>query len=69
MPLITPSATRSLSESGKTIAGDLPPSSSDTGTIRSPATRMTSFPTSVEPVKESFPTSGWRASAAPASSP
>ena len=64
-----PSTTQSSSASGNTIDGLLPPSSSDTGTIRSAAAAMTSFPTSVDPVNESLRTSGWCASGAPHSSP
>src|SRR5438093_12674464 len=51
---IMPSITQSSFASGKTIEGLLPPSSSDTGTMRSEAARMMSLPTSVEPVKESL---------------
>src|SRR5271166_231462 len=64
-----PSTTQSSFASGKTIDGLLPPSSSETGTMRSEAARMMSLPTSVEPVKDSLLTIGWRASAAPHSSP
>ena len=64
-----PEMARSMSASGKTIAGDLPPSSSDTR-LRLPAAALTmSLPTSVEPVKATLSTSGWSASAAPAVSP
>src|SRR5215831_4782311 len=66
---IMPSMTQSSLASGKTIEGLLPPSSSETGTMRSEAARMISLPTSVEPVKESFCTVGWWASGAPHSSP
>src|SRR5947208_3307789 len=66
---IIPSTTQSSLASGKTIEGLLPPSSSDTGTMRSEAARMMSLPTSVEPVKESLLTIGWLASGAPHSSP
>src|SRR5262249_27096279 len=62
---IIPSTTQSSFASGKTIEGLLPPSSSDTGTMRSEAARMMSLPTSVEPVKESLFTIGWFASGAP----
>src|SRR5436190_18860278 len=62
---IIPSITQSSFASGKTIEGLLPPSSSDTGTMRSEAARMMSLPTSVEPVKESLLTIGWLASEAP----
>src|SRR5262249_57470148 len=64
-----PSTTQSSSASGKTIEGLLPPSSSETGTIRSEAARIMSLPTSVEPVNESLLTIGWLASEAPHSSP
>ena len=66
---IIPSITQSSFASGKTIEGLLPPSSSDTGTMRSEAARMMSLPTSVEPVKESLLTIGWLASGAPHSPP
>ncbi len=55
---MTPSTVASSSESGNTIAGDLPPSSRVTGTIRSAAAARISLPTPVEPVKVSFATSG-----------
>src|ERR1700684_2225528 len=51
------------------IAGDLPPSSSDTF-FKLPAAAWTiSLPTSVDPVNAILSTSGWAASAAPAVSP
>jgi hypothetical protein len=57
MPAITPSATQSSSASGKTICGFFPPSSSDTGTIRSAAAVSTREPTAVDPVNEILSTS------------
>src|SRR5262245_9910941 len=51
---IIPSITQSSFASGKTIEGLLPPSSSETGTMRSEAARMMSLPTSVEPVKLAY---------------
>src|SRR5205823_4476974 len=53
----------------KTILGDLPPSSSDTGATCSAAARMTLVPTAVDPVKDTIATPGWRARAAPAGRP
>jgi len=51
------------------MAGDLPPSSSETR-FRLPAAALTiSLPTSVEPVKATLSTSGCSARAAPAVSP
>ena len=55
--------------SGYTIAGALPPSSSDTGRIRSAAARIAIRPTSVEPVNEIFAIPGCSISAPPHSSP
>ena len=67
--LAVPAMARSRSASGKTIAGDLPPSSSETR-LRLPAAALTmSLPTSVEPVKATLSTSGCSANAAPAVSP
>src|SRR4029453_9223158 len=60
---IMPSMTQSSLASAKTIEGLLPPSSSETGTMRSEAARMMSLPTSVDPVNESLLTVGehaWR---------
>ena len=62
-------AARSQSASAKTMFGDLPPSSSDTRLMSSAASFMIVVPTSVEPVKPIFRTSGWVASAWPASAP
>ena len=58
IPAITPSTVLSSSASGKTRAGLLPPSSSDTGTMRSAAACMMLLPTSVDPVKDSLRTMG-----------
>ena len=69
MAAMMPSTTQSSLASGNTIEGLLPPSSSETGTMRSEAARMIDLPTSVEPVKESLATVGWLASGAPHSSP
>ncbi len=67
--LDVPAIATSMSASGNTIAGDLPPSSSDTF-LRLPAAAWTiSLPTSVEPVNATLSTSGCAASAAPAVSP
>jgi hypothetical protein len=52
MPAITPSATQPSSASGKMICGFFPPSSSDTGTMRSAEAVRTRDPTAVEPVNE-----------------
>ena len=51
------------------IAGDFPPSSSDTFFKFPAAARTISLPTSVEPVNATLSTSGCAASAAPAVSP
>src|SRR3984893_4111051 len=60
---------RSRSASGRMIAGDLPPSSSETF-FRLPAAACTiSLPTSVDPVNATLSTSGCAANAAPAVSP
>ncbi len=60
---------RSRSASANTSCGDLPPSSSVTGTTFSPRPACTSLPTPTEPVKEMWSTPGCAVSAAPASSP
>ena len=67
--LMMPSTAQSSFAFGNTMEGLLPPSSSDTGTTRRAACSMMSFPTSVEPVKDSLRTPGWAPSAAPQSSP
>jgi len=54
MAAMMPSTTQSSFASANTIEGLLPPSSRETGTMRSEAARMTSLPTSVEPVKDSL---------------
>jgi len=69
MAKIAPSTTCGSSASGKTICGLFPPSSRETGTIRSPAASMIVLPTSREPVKESFLTRGCLAKGTPHSGP
>ncbi|CFW30601.1 Uncharacterised protein [Bordetella pertussis] len=67
---LTATGTRaSRSASAKTICGDLPPSSSVTGTCRSAAVCVTSTPTRGEPVNEMWSMPGWRVRASPASWP
>ena len=56
----TASTVRSSSESGNTIDGFLPPSSSEIGSTRSAATAITLRPTSVDPVNESLSIAGVR---------
>ncbi len=51
LPMATERAARSMAKSSATITGDLPPSSSVTGTRLSAAARITSRPTAVDPVK------------------
>ena len=68
-PTIAPSAAASRSASSNTTNGALPPSSRCTRLTVSAASRMTCVPVRVEPVTEISATSGWRASAAPASAP
>ena len=58
-----PAAACSRSASSKTTFADLPPSSSVTRLIVPAAPRMISRPTSVEPVKPIFATSGCSTSA------
>ena len=58
IPAMTPLTALSRSASGKTMFGDLPPSSSDTRAIRVAATAAICFPTAVEPVNEILSTSG-----------
>jgi hypothetical protein len=52
-----------------TMLGDLPPSSSVTGRICRALAIMTRSPVARDPVKDRWSTSGWSASAAPASAP
>ena len=67
--LAVPRIATSMSASGNTIAGDFPPSSSDTF-FKLPAAACTiSLPTSVDPVNATLSTSGCAANAAPAVSP
>ena len=54
MPAITPLTAFVRSASGKTMFGDLPPSSSETRAIRVAAVAAICLPTAVEPVKEIF---------------
>ena len=60
-----PSTAASRSASSKTTKGALPPSSKDTRLRECAAACMSCFPTSVEPVKASFRTSGCAAKASP----
>ena len=62
-----PSTARARSASSSTTIGSLPPSSSVTGTSRSPAAAATRRPTSLEPVKSTLPRPRARTSAAPTS--
>jgi hypothetical protein len=59
----------SRSASAKIRLADLPPSSRATRLTSAAAVRITSLPTSVEPVKEILRTSGCRARAEPAAPP
>ncbi len=63
----TPSTAASRSASGKTMNGDLPPSSSVSFLPEPAVWRRISLPTSVEPVKAILSTSGWPTIAAPVS--
>src|SRR5439155_27234322 len=63
------STQRSRSASANTTLAALPPSSSDTGEILSAHRRMICEPTSVEPVKDTFETSGRVTSALPTAEP
>ena len=70
MPALTRNGSaRSRSASANTSCGDLPPSSSVTGTTFLAAARWISWPTATEPVNEMWWTPGCAVSAAPASSP
>ncbi len=62
-------AARSTSASANMRCADLPPSSSVTGATRLAAAPAIRLPTSVEPTKLRWSTSGWAARAAPASGP
>lgn len=64
-PNSSPASACSRSASGNTIVGDLPPSSSDTGMIFSAAAAPMARPVVVPPVKDTFPTPGWRTIASP----
>jgi hypothetical protein len=67
--LTTTGSAVSRSASANSTFGDFPPSSSVTGTWLSAAARLTSVPTSGDPVNARWSMPGWAASAAPASSP
>ena len=69
MPATIPIEAFARSASGKTMLGDLPPSSSVTRTSRSPAIAAMRRPVSVPPVNAILETSGCRTSASPASAP
>src|SRR2546430_15944130 len=62
-------AARSRSASAKMMFGDLPPSSSVTGTTLSAAAFMMAIPVGTEPVKVMWLMPGWAAIAAPVSRP
>ena len=68
-PAAIVAAAASRSASAKTTCGDLPPSSSVTGTSRSAAARATARPVATEPVKPIRRTRRSSTSAAPASAP
>src|ERR1700730_3227900 len=67
--LDVPLIATSISASGKTIAGDFPPSSRDNFFRLRAAAWTISLPPSVEPVNATLSTSGCAAKAAPAVSP
>ena len=69
MPETTPLAAASRSASSKTMFGDLPPSSRVTLAMWSAASFMTCLPVSVEPVKATLSTPGWRTRAHPVVGP
>ena len=62
---MAPLTASSMSASSKTMKGALPPSSRDTFFTVSALARMSSLPTSVEPVKESLRTRGLPVSSRP----
>ena len=64
-----PAIAASTSASGKTIVGDLPPSSRETFFKLPAAAFVIIFPTSVDPVNATLSTIGCSANGAPASSP
>src|SRR5688572_27715654 len=66
-PAMTPLAAAARSASGKTICGDLPPSSSVTLLMFSAAACATARPVAVEPVNATLSTPRCAASAAPVS--
>ena len=61
-----PSIAASKSQSAKTMAGFLPPISSDTGRAPSAAAFMIAAPVRVSPVKVMALTPGWRVRNSPA---
>ena len=69
IPNRMPDMARSTSQSSKTMLGDLPPSSNDTGMNFLAAQRARCLPVSVPPVKDSLSISGWVASKLPTSRP
>ncbi|MCY1443934.1 hypothetical protein D9M71_603770 [compost metagenome] len=64
-----PAAASCRLASGRTMVGDLPPSSRVTRVMLSMAALPICLPTSVEPVKVSLSTPGWRVRATPALRP
>src|SRR3954452_10255813 len=64
-PQSAPSTARERSASSSTSIGSLPPSSSVTGTSRSPAAAATRRPTSAEPVKSTLASPREQTSASP----
>jgi hypothetical protein len=65
IPNRIPAMARSISASAKTMVGDLPPSSSETGISFSAALRAMPRPTSVPPVNDTFRMAGWVTSLSP----
>nr|WP_233560042.1 hypothetical protein [Oleomonas cavernae] len=63
---IVPSIAFSISASAKTMAGFLPPNSSETGRMRPAPARMIAAPVRVSPVKVTASTSGWPVRYSPA---
>ncbi len=66
---MTPWVAASRSASGKTMLGDLPPSSNVSGFSASAEALVMARPVSVEPVRLTLPTPRWRTRASPTSSP
>ena len=69
MPYSTPATAWSMSASSKTIVGDLPPSSSETGIILSAAWCAIARPVVVPPVNDTRLTSGCLTSTSPTTEP